>query len=139
MLDHIAAVKSLGLPQGSFIVVGGSCLAVRGIRESNDIDIVVTPELFDALKQQGWGIDQDFFKKWGRERVVRRPFEVIVDMVIEKENRRITSIEAIAGAELIDDIPFLPLETLLFFKRDTSRPKDLADIELIEKYLEKRP
>jgi hypothetical protein len=37
--------------------------------------------------------------------------------------------------EIIDWLPFLALETVMFLKNTRRRPKDLVDLELIEKYL----
>ena len=47
--DVITELSRLGLPPGHYVVVGGAALAVRGIRETDDIDLVVTTELFELL------------------------------------------------------------------------------------------
>lgn len=41
--DIVIALKNLPSPFGSYILVGGAVLALRGIRDTHDIDIVVTP------------------------------------------------------------------------------------------------
>ena len=46
-------VKSLNLPLGKYVVVGGGVLAAHGIRDFKDIDILITEELFDELKKNG--------------------------------------------------------------------------------------
>jgi hypothetical protein len=43
--------------------------------------------------------------------------------------------QLIANAELIKDVPFLPLAALLQIKHVLGRAKDQADIALIENYL----
>ncbi|MES2060152.1 MAG: hypothetical protein V4438_03915, partial [Patescibacteria group bacterium] len=48
------AVKKLNLPLGKYAVVGGGVLAAHGLRQYNDVDFVVTPELYEELKQDGW-------------------------------------------------------------------------------------
>lgn len=135
MLDHIVAVKALDLPAGSYLVVGGSCLDVRGIRKSNDIDIVVTPETFALLQSRGWEIDTPFRQKWGRDRLKHDCFEVYSDMIIESENRFVPAADLVRRAEMFDGVPFLSFDEFIFFKRENSREKDLADIALIEEYL----
>lgn len=47
-LDQI--LKENDLNQDSICVVGSSCLAVRGIRSNNDIDIIINPEIKDQIK-----------------------------------------------------------------------------------------
>lgn len=135
MVDHLAEVRSLNLPAGTYLVVGGSCLAVRGIRESNDIDIVVTPETFELLRERGWEIDALFKEKWNRERLKHGLFEIYTDMVIESEDRYVSAADLIQKAEMLEGIPFLSLPDLMYFKRDNARPKDLEDIASIENYL----
>jgi len=135
MLDHLAAVKALDLPTGTYLVVGGSCLDVRGIRKSDDIDLVVTPETFALLQSQGWEVDLPFKEKWGRERLKHDCFEVYSDMFIESENRFVPAADVIGRAEMFSGIPFLSLKEFIFFKRENSREKYLADIALIEEYL----
>lgn len=52
--DVITELNRLSLPRGEYVVVGGAALAVRGIRETNDTYLVVTPELFEYLAGLGW-------------------------------------------------------------------------------------
>ncbi len=139
MLDHLEAVRSLDLPEGSFIVVGASCLAVKGIRPSNDIDIVVTQAVFDLIRGRGWEIDPVFKEKWNRERLTHGHFEVYNDMVLEKEGKRFSAEELIPTAEMVEGVPFLSLPDLIRFKRDSARSKDLDDIVLTEDYLRTHP
>lgn len=52
--EIISKVQSLNLPRGSYVVFGSCPLAVLGIREANDIDLMVSKELFEDLKKRGW-------------------------------------------------------------------------------------
>ena len=135
MLDHLAAVRSLELPEGSYVVIGGSGLAVRGIRESNDVDMVVTNELFKELQNKGWPIDEPFRQKWNRVRLKREPFEIFTDIYLKRSNQFIPADQLIKKAELIEGIPFLSVRDILFYKTDDPRSKDIADIALIANYL----
>lgn len=47
-------VKEQGFPAGEFIVVASGILNALGIRDSDDIDLVITQSLYDKLKAQGW-------------------------------------------------------------------------------------
>ena len=46
-------VKALGFPLGQYVVVGGAMEAF-GIRPANDLDVVVTEDLFAELMRKGW-------------------------------------------------------------------------------------
>jgi len=39
-------VKKLNLPLGEYVVIGGGILEALGIRNTNDVDIIVVPKLF---------------------------------------------------------------------------------------------
>jgi hypothetical protein len=136
--EVINKVKALNLPLGEYIVIGGSCLAIKEIRESKDIDILITPELFEELQSKGWEVDAEFEKKWDRKRLVRSPYELYTTIYIEQEDKHIPARELIAGAEYYEGFPFLPLKQFLSFKRSNlNRPKDIADVALIEDYISK--
>lgn len=52
--DIIAKVKELNLPAGGCIVFGSCPLAVAGLREANDVDMLVDDEIFESLRKAGW-------------------------------------------------------------------------------------
>ncbi|MBI3626670.1 hypothetical protein HY224_01340 [Candidatus Uhrbacteria bacterium] len=52
--EIIAKVKALNLPKNSYIVFGSCPLAIAGLREANDIDLLVSEEIFLKLKTVGW-------------------------------------------------------------------------------------
>lgn len=39
------------------MIVGGSVLDIYGIRRSNDIDVVVSPQAFEELKTKNGGVE----------------------------------------------------------------------------------
>ena len=49
-MDVIAEVKKLGLPLGQYVVIGSGIMAQLGLREANDVDIAVTPDLYAKLR-----------------------------------------------------------------------------------------
>ena len=135
-MDIIAQVKSLNLPLDKFVVVGGSSLAIRKLRETNDIDLIVLPEIFEKLVARGWVFDLEYEKRWnGRQRIKQGFFEAHTDLYLEKENRFFDIQTVLNEADVIDDVRFQTLESLRIFKLDSSREKDLRDVELIDDYL----
>ena len=50
-MNIIQLVKSLNLEKGEYTVFGSALLQIYQLRDSNDIDISVTKELYDKLKK----------------------------------------------------------------------------------------
>lgn len=64
----IKKVKSLGFPKGSYIVFGSCPMAIAGLRESNDIDMLVTSEIYNKMKNVGWKVMENCIKSSKRYR-----------------------------------------------------------------------
>ena len=109
-------------------------MAIKGIREAYDLDIVVSKELFDTCKSNGWEP-----KTWTRSGRPGKDWlrKDIVDLMTEtlsgNENYDLERLKK--EGELINGVWFLSLNQLIKFKQDYGRPKDFDDIALMEKYL----
>lgn len=126
-------VEKLNFPKDEFMVLGSGILGALGIREIGDVDLLITPELFEKLKRDGW--------KFVVKEIGGRTREVISKDGIEAfkefwwEGGDLTTQEGIAMAEKINGINFIPLKTILEVKKEMGREKDLKDVVLIETYL----
>ena len=123
-------IKALGLPDGQFVVIGSGVMDALGLREAQDIDLVVRHELFELLKaDKAWNVgeehgetvltheDVEDWLGWGT--ADGQPnFDVLYD-----------------GGITIDDIRFANPEFVRDWKRAANRPKDIEDIRLLEDYL----
>jgi hypothetical protein len=123
-------VKSLDLPIEQYTVVGSAAMAARGIREPKDIDILVTPELYEKLKET-WVVKQ-----------VRPDFEVVEKGLVEASPIMVTIAnydpdiyQVIKNSEIIDGVAFSSIQDVIDFKRAMGREKDLKDVDLMLKYL----
>lgn len=125
--------RQLNFPPGHYILVGGATMEAYGLRKADDIDVCVSPKLFEKLRMAGWEVDQPFKEKWGRVRLKRNDIEVFSDVQIG--SRSIPIEDFIQDSILIRDLPFMRLEILLELKHYNDREKDLKDIKLIEEYL----
>jgi hypothetical protein len=132
--DIIVKIKELNLPADKYIVVGGASLAVRGIRETRDLDIVVAVEVFNQLASE-WELDKEFKQKWGRQRLVRGNIEIYHDLYFEKAGISQSLNDLLLHADFIEGIAFQNLAHLMMCKQETAREKDLKDIELINRFL----
>ena len=137
-MDVLVEVRQLKLPFGEYIVLGSGILGVLGIREINDIDLLVTEKVFNQLRaSEGWVFDVVQIEGLSRERLSRegKKFEVYKDFWYG--GNEIDSKDLISSAEVIHGVSFLTLERLKEIKQVLNREKDIKDISLINEYLEK--
>lgn len=125
-------VRLLNLPRGSYVVVSGSALEGYGIRNRGDIDLAVTEQLYEQLKDQGWRED---VKPSGMRFIKYDDYEASTSY--EFGNYKADLDTLIANATIIEEVAFAPLEEIIKHKEEMGRHKDLEDIIMIRNYLEK--
>lgn len=123
-MDFKHEIEKLQLPEDSFVVVGSGILGVLGIRESNDIDLVVDKVVYDSFENRGWDKGS-----WSDQVVFRRGvFDIGYDWYGQSAK------DLLFKAEVIDGVPYLSLDEVYEWKKLKGREKDLRDIELINRY-----
>ncbi|MDP2856192.1 MAG: hypothetical protein Q8N90_03720 [bacterium] len=50
--DLFQKVKKLNLPIGNYAIFGSGSLMIRNIRESRDLNVIVTEDLFEEYKNK---------------------------------------------------------------------------------------
>lgn len=128
--DLFQKVRSLELPMGKYALFGSAPIGIRGLKDCRDIDIIVMEDLWKECKGRGlevgftadgsqylWKDEIELFKDW-------KPGHWDIRQLIEE-------------AEIIEGLPFVKLEKVLEWKRLNGREKDLEDIEIIERFLQK--
>jgi hypothetical protein len=128
--EIISKVKTLNLPKGKYIVFGSSPMAIAGIRPAQDIDLLVNAELFTKLKSAGWKIKN---KGVDDNPLVRGDFEAHLHWNFSSYQPTLEQL--LETAEIVNGIAFASIGEVKKWKSASGRPKDLVDIELIEKYL----
>jgi hypothetical protein len=131
-MDIFAEVKRLNLPLGQYVVFGGGPLMAHGIRDTADVDLFVTPELYQVLKADGWE-EKELGGPHGGLYLVSGIYEA--DDTWHYGDYDPTPETIIAAANMIQGVPFAPLAEVLKWKRAFGRPKDVADVELIERHI----
>ena len=127
--EIIANVKALSLPKGSYAVFGSCPLALAGIREANDIDLLVSEKVFAELKKAGW---QEIDKGKNDKPLVQGIFEAHKNWAFSSYSPTLRDL--LADATIADGIPFASLTKDLKWKSASGRSKDLADVELVNQY-----
>ena len=131
--EIITKVKALKLPEGSYIVFGSCPLAVVGIREANDIDMLVTDEVLGKLKRAGW---QQVDKGKDDKPLTSGVFEAHNNWNFSTYSP--TLAQLLKTATVIDDVPFASLQEVRKWKAASGRPKDLVDIQVIDDYASRK-
>ena len=124
-MKYLNELGSLNLPAGKFAIFGSGPMAIRGIRESKDLDIIVKQDVWDSLIKKYPMLlhSNPTCLKIGNIEVYKDWLEL---------SDRIN--EIIDGAETIANFPYVQLKYVVEWKTQFGREKDLKDIELIQKY-----
>jgi hypothetical protein len=128
--EIIAKVKVLNLPKDSYVVFGSGPMAVVGLREAKDIDMLVSTDVLLALKKSGW---QTLDKGPKDQPAVFDVFEAHDNWDFSSYNP--TLVQLLATATIVEGIPFASLLEVKKWKAAASTPKNQADIALIDAYL----
>jgi hypothetical protein len=128
-LEVLHAIGALGLHCADYVVVGGAAMTIRGIRDTGDIDLVVTPELFDHLARVGW---HKKLRPNGKPGLRLGDIEAYLDVNTRAFERSTTWL--LQHAEVIEGVPCVDLDTLTGWKRSYGREKDRRDVALLESF-----
>lgn len=122
------SLRSLGLPDGDYVVFGSGPLIVRGIiPATNDLDVV--------CRGAGWVRACDLGEM---VTLVEHDVDVVsfLDGAITVGRSwaygDVDIDELIDTAEVIDGLPFARLEHVVRYKEIAGRPKDLEHLRLLE-------
>lgn len=128
-MDIVSAITQLKLPMNSYVVVGSSALVLLGIlpEDANqDIDMVVTPPVYERLVVSGW--EQAIGAR--QEPVVRRGMFDIGTRFGDW-----AAVDLLPDAHTVQDVPVIAPEKLLEWMQATQRPKDKTRLPLLKAYL----
>ena len=143
----IHPVKRLEVPQDQLVVVGGAALELFGIKQTKDIDVVVSASWITKLladKHKYFGFDEQGRVKedkgallahaadvysvatYGPLSVMTAPNDALYQATFEELRDEAVEIEGLLVS---------PPERILAWKQAVGREKDAADIQLIEQYM----
>ena len=126
--EIIEKVHRLNLPADSYIVFGSCPLAVAGIREARDIDLLVSGELFRILKTRGW---REQHKGPNDTPLVYDVFEAHAHWDFDSYTATVEQL--LPGAMIVRGVPFASLDEVRKWKAGSKRAKDQRDVRLIDK------
>jgi hypothetical protein len=124
-LEKLKEIDQLRLPREHYLIWGSGPLAVREIRPANDVDLLVSKELWDELTKK-------FPTQLGRQNVIR-----IGGLEIWSDCLNLTDKidEMLRNSDLIEGYPFMKLCYTIQWKEVYNRKKDCDDILMIKNFL----
>ena len=133
-MDVKSKLSSLGLAQDNSVVIGSGILSALDLRESSDIDIVVTESEYQRLTN-----NKQFTKteNYGREILADEIFEIGTSWGVLSKDQSFSDLKE--QSVIIDGVRYVTIDFLLAVKKswlldDDVRQKDIDDVELIENY-----
>ncbi len=128
-------VRELNLISGKYALFGSVPMTAHGIRECKDIDVILTPDLYEKFRRSGEWREETLPD--GDKKLVKEPFDLMKTWWSSDSYHRDVS-TLIAEADLMNGIPVVRLEEVLAWKKAFAREKDLSDVKLIEEFLSTR-
>ena len=127
-------LETLNLPKDQYAIIGSGALAVRNLREAQDLDILTSDNLWKELSKK-YPVTPE--KSPDIEKISIGNIEFVGKGSSYRNNNIATLDEIFQTAELINNHFYINLNLLRKVKLKRAREKDLKDIELIDQYLDK--
>ena len=124
---YLKLLNTLNLDPNEYMITGSGSLAVHGIRDCADLDILVTDSYGEALKSK---YPNNFHETSWCDKIEFEGVEFMFNF--KGENRPFSTELQLAEADVIDGKKYQIMEKVKFYKREQAREKDLEDLKLIE-------
>lgn len=120
--ELLKLLESLKLPKTEYYILSSGSMLLYGLREiARDLDLCVSNELFEQLKEK-YNLKESDKNEYGF-------YHISKDIEIVPNKKKDFKME------YKDGYPVEKLETILAFKEKRNAPKDQKDIENIKRYL----
>ncbi len=134
--DFKNELTKFGLNPGNAVVIGSGILDALNLRESRDIDLVVTEEKYKELLGDG---SFKKVKKRGKELITDGLFEIETSWTVIGKTWRFNDL--LNHSIVIEGVRYNTIQFLLDAKRSwiasgTGRKKDIDDVRLMEQYID---
>ena len=128
-MKYLAELKALNLPRNKFAIFASGPMAIRNLRENQDIDVIVKEPLWKELSKK----HNIILKNNGKTKCIEiRNIEIFNDWKPWFDDIN----ELIDTADIIQNIRFVKLTYVLEWKKAMNREKDIRDIKIIEDYMQ---
>lgn len=126
----IEMIRDLKIASDSYIVVGGAVLDMMHLRDTPNVDLVVSREVYDRFaRKKHW---REVTLTSGKRILVHEQYNLLKSWM----GNSLTALQR--GMQTIDGIPVVSTDRLIAAKRKMARRKDLADLELLRGHIKRR-
>lgn len=123
-------IKDLEIASDSYIVVGGAVLDMMHLRDTHNVDLVVSREIYDHFAhKKHW---REVTLAGGKRILVREQYNLLKSWM----GSSLATLQR--DMQTIDGIPTVSTDRLIAAKRKLARRKDLADLELLRGHIKRR-
>lgn len=134
-MNTLLKLQEINLNTNNCVVIGSGILSAYGIRDSHDIDVVTTPDIYCSLAATSRFIKSD---SYGQEVLTDDIFEIRTSWGVLGKDQTFDDLRA--QSVIVNGVCYTSIEFLLAVKKSwiqsgNDRPKDLADVKLIEEFL----
>ena len=123
-MRYLKELKKIKLPRNQYAIFGSGPLAIRNIRKSKDIDIIVKKKLWNKLIKK-------YKVRNGKIKIGN--VEIFKDWLGFKNVNKL-----IADVDIFKNIRFVKLKYVISWKKKRNKEKDKRDIKLINKYIKNK-
>ncbi len=127
----IEMVQHLGLKPGTYVVIGGAVLEALNLRDTNDVDIVVSDDVYAYYRdKKHWS---EYVQDNGKKILSHDGYNLMHTWMSHNLKR------LKKHSFVVEDVAFMGVEDLIEAKRRLGRRKDVSDITLLEQYAQRHP
>lgn len=145
----LEALEASGLEKESTLILGGAVLALLGIRDAEDVDVMVPGTVFEDLRLSGrtpgglYTIGKAFaqhpFLEARSTPIRETPLPIDITHPYGSNNRPNVTLDArflqaVKKFDKVEGYSLLPLDDIIAHKQQLKRWKDKADVKLIQHY-----
>lgn len=124
--SSIEMIKRLSLPKHEYIVIGGAVLEALQLRQTHDVDIIVSDEVYRQYRdERRW---QEYVQDNGKKTLSHNGYNMM-RVWMGKNHKQLKK-----NQQMISGLPCMGIDDLIKAKRQLGRKKDIADIALLEQY-----
>ena len=121
----VEMVKRLDISSDDYVVIGGGVLEALKLRDTNDVDLVVSEALYKEFVKKGW---REYIQDDGKRILSHHGYQIMLRYV----GKSLRDLKP--KSFIFDDICFMSIDDLMAAKQKIGRQKDLDDLKLLRKY-----
>ncbi len=122
----IEMIKLLDLKPSQFVVIGGAVLEALHLRETTDVDLVVSDETYAKYRDhKHW---KEYVQDNGKKILSHEGYNMMHTWMGNSFKR------LHRDAFMLDEVPLMNIDQLIESKRHLARRKDISDIALLKQY-----